>query len=169
MFGLFDYTVYGFNDLSGAIAHPDSAIGSYPFIGKGIGEVAVIMSQEQTLHDIGTNGVVVVSRALVHNGMLRIQCQQTSDMHKWLLYAYMIITMNVDQPKYWAQMAATLRNISDGTGHTVSGISFQKIPDKVYATQGQMVTWNLMAAEIDSTAPNPSGNGFLNNLKKLIS
>ena len=47
-------------------------------------------------------------------------------------------------------MAALLRNVTDGTSHMITGLSFMKVPDKSYQAQGQQLTWVLMAADIQS-------------------
>ena len=139
-------TVYSFLDLSGALAHPD--LGAYIFTGEGIGQLTISMTTDKTSHNIAADGVVMVSKIAGHNGQVQIQCQQTSKVHKWLLAAYN--ALHIADTDAWAQMAATLRNTSDGTSHLATGISFQKIGDKAYQAQGQMVTWVLMAADIQS-------------------
>ena len=139
-------TTYSFLDLSGAIGHP--LAGAYTFTGDGVGEVDIVMSEERTAHDVAADGSVMVSKMAGNNGQLRITCQQTSAVHKWLLLAYNLIT--VAPPDQWAQMACLLRNVIDGTSHMCTGISFQKIPDKQYQRTGQRVQWVLMCADIQS-------------------
>ncbi len=140
------HTTYSFLDLSGAIAHPQ--LGAYTFTGEGVGEVVIAMSTDKTAHDVGADGSIMVSRIAGDNGTITVKCQQTSLVHKWLLAAFNALkAADVDQ---WAQMAATLRNTSDGTSHVITGISFNRIPDKSYQAQGQMISWVLMAADIQS-------------------
>lgn len=139
-------TTYSFLDLAGAVAHPD--LGAYEFTGEGVGEVVIAMTTEQTTHDTAADGSVMVSKVAGDNGTVTITCQQTSNVHKWLLAAYN--ALKVADVSAWAQMAATLRNVSDGTSHVITGISFQKVPDKSYKAQGQQVSWVLMAANIQS-------------------
>lgn len=140
------HTTYSFLDLSGAVAHP--ALGAYSFTGKGVGQVTIIMTTDRSTHDVASDGSVMVSKIAGNNGSIQIQTQQTSNIHRWLLAAYnALMVAPADQ---WAQMGATLRNTADGTSHLLLGISFVKIPDKVYQAQGQMVTWTLMVADIQS-------------------
>ena len=139
-------TTYSFTDLSGAVAHP--LLGAYTFNGKGVGELTVTMTGERTVHDVAADGSVMVSKIAGNNGAISVITQQTSDIHKWLLAAYNFL-INSDASE-WAKMAATLRNLSDGTSHLATGLSFQKVPDKSYQAQGQRVTWVLMAANIQS-------------------
>lgn len=167
-FNLFDYTVYSFKDLSGAIAHP--LVGSFVFTEGGVGQISIGMSTDKTYHEIGVDGSVIIGKIPASNGQLQIQCHQTSNIHKWLLYSYN--TIFNEAAEEWGKMAASLRNITDKTSHTVKGISFQKIPDKIYAQQGNMIIWTLMAAHIVNESPNTTGTsgGYLmNKLKGLIS
>lgn len=139
-------TTYSFLDLSGAIEHP--LLGAYSFTGQGVGEVSVAMSTEKTHHEVAADGSVMVSKIAGNNGTITVKCQQTSMVHKWLLAAFnALVIADTDQ---WAKMSSLLRNASDGTSHIVSGISFNKIPDKSYQAQGQNVTWTLPAADIQS-------------------
>jgi hypothetical protein len=144
-----NHSTYSFLDLSGAIAHKKYA--AFTFSGKGVGSVTISMSTEKTAHDVAADGSVMVSKVAGNNGTITIQCQQTSEVHKWLLAWYTWL-MAADT-KHWANTGATLRNSSDGTSHLITGISPQKVPDKAYQAQGQMVSWVLMAAEIHSLSP----------------
>ena len=139
-------STYSFLDLAGAIAHP--TFGAYLFTGAGVGEVNVTMATERTAHDTAADGSVMISKIAGNSGQISIQAQQTSDLHKWLLdwYNYLVVA----PVSAWGQTAATLRNASDGTSHTASGISPQKVPDKPYQAQGQKVTWVLMCADVQS-------------------
>jgi len=139
-------TTYSFTDLSGALAHPD--LGAYIFTGEGVGQIMVTMSTDKSAHNVAADGTIMVSKIAGHNGQIQIQCQQTSAIHKWLLAAYNALYLG--DTDAWAQMAATIRNTSDGTSHVVTGASFQKAADKTYAAQGGMVTWTLFAADIQS-------------------
>ena len=166
MLGLFDYTVYSFLDLSGAIAHPD--LGSFVFTEGGVGQITIAMTTDKTFHEISVEGVVMIGMIPAHNGKIQIQCQQTSNIHKWLLWAYN--TLILGDTDAWGKMAATLRNICDGTSHSVNGISFDKIPEKAYGTAGGMVTWTLWAADIQSISPRPTtaGSNLINKFKGLL-
>ncbi|MDQ2763047.1 MAG: DUF3277 family protein, partial [Pseudomonadota bacterium] len=48
----------------------------------------------------------------------------------------------------WAAAVISIRNIVDGSTHTLTGISPGKVPDKVYQAQGQKITWTLPAAKV---------------------
>lgn len=138
------FTTYSFLDLSGAITH--ALVGSYIFTGEGVGSVTITMSTEKTSHDVAADGVVMISKVAGNNGQVAINCQQTSEVHKWLLKWYnLILAADTGQ---WAGTAMTLRNTNDGSSHYLTGVSPSKIPDKPYQAQGQRITWTLMAGEI---------------------
>ena len=54
------------------------------------------------------------------------------------------------QPEPAPSPVATRSASTEGTSHTASGISPQKVPDKPYQAQGQKVTWVLMCADVQS-------------------
>jgi hypothetical protein len=139
---------YSFLDLNGAIAHPLAGIGSFTFTGQGVGEVIIEMTEDRSAHDIAADGNVMISKVGGNNGTIQIKCQQTSPVHKFLLLAYNALI--IAPPDQWAQAAAFLRNVTDGTSHIATGVSFTKIPPKSYQKQGQMITWMLMAGDIQN-------------------
>ena len=139
-------STYSFLDLAGALAHP--LAGSYVFTGEGSGEVTITMTTEKTAQDVASDGSVMVSKIAGNNGKITISAQQTSNLHKWLLGLYNLVLYSPTSA--WAQMAATLRNVSDGTSHVATGMSFSKVPDKMYQAQGQRVSWILDCADIQN-------------------
>lgn len=141
-------STYSFLDLAGVIAHPTYPGGPFQFTGEGVGTVTVVMDTERTAHDVAADGSVMVSKIAGNNGKVQIECQQTAIVHKYLLAMYNWLV--VGDAGLWAQCAIVLRNVSDGTSHVCSGVSFGKVPDKAYAAQGGKVTWVLWAADIVS-------------------
>ncbi len=140
---------YSFLDTTGAITSPSD---KYIFQGEGIGEISIVMSTEKTAHMVAADGVVVGSLIAGDNGQMTIQCSQVSDLHKWLLDQYntaLTAAKNGDVSQ-WMGLSISLRNVVDGTAHRGRGGSFQKVPDKVYQKEAQMVTWVLMFADIQS-------------------
>lgn len=144
-------TTYSFKDLTGAFYHPLAGI--YNFGGQmGAGQITVHMATEKTSQDVAADGAVQISAVAGDNGTVTIEVQQTSAFHAYLLDWANTIKNNLNNNDIsdWASGTMLLRNISNGTSHTVSGISPQNIPDKVYAKQGGNINWVLMAADIQS-------------------
>lgn len=140
---------YSFKDLSGAFAHP--LAGVFQLYGQiGTSQIAFDNSTERSAHHVAADGNVMVSFIDGDNGNVVIETQQTSRWHLFLLNWFNLIktaSQNGDTSN-WATATMSFRSISDGTYHTLKGVSPAKIPNKTYAAQGQNVTWTLMAADI---------------------
>ena len=144
-------TTYSFKDTSGAFTHP--LAGAFPFSGQiGAGQFTISMSTEKSVHDVASDGAVMVSAISGDNGNVSIEVQQTSDFHAFLLAWYNTIKTAMDNGDVttFASATLTLRNIVDGSTHICRGITPSKVPDKVYAAQGQRITWTLMCADIQN-------------------
>lgn len=137
-------TTYSFTDLVGSISH--STVGNYVFTGEGVGSVSVQKSTDRTAHDVAADGSVMVSKIAGNNGSITIECQQTSPLHFWLLDWFNKL-WNA-QTTAWATTTILLRNKTTGGSHVCTGVSPQKEADVPYQSQGQRVTWTLMAADI---------------------
>ena len=142
------HSTYSFLDLAGAISHPFFPLGVFQFTGEGVGSITVEMSSERSQHDVAADGSIMISKMAGNNGVITIECQQTSLVHKYLLNLFNYVWQA--DTNQWAMIAIALRNISDGTSHICTGVSFNKKGAKSYKREGQHVTWTLMAADIAS-------------------
>jgi hypothetical protein len=136
--------VYSFADVSITISHP--AIGQYVATGEGTGSITTTMATERTTHDTSADGSVMVSKIKGRSGSHALAVQQTSALNQWLLKLYNYL--ETAAASQWAGISIVQRAPSMGDLITSNGVSFQKLPDKPYQSQGQQVTWNLMAADI---------------------
>jgi Bacteriophage KPP10, Structural protein ORF10 len=136
---------YSFKGLAGAMAHP--SLGAFIFTGLGIGSINVTKTGENTAHSVAADGVAMVSHVINKTGMLAIQCQQNSDVDQWLRWAFNLLD-NTNPETDWALMVIELIDSVGQKSTTATGVSFQKAADLPYQAQGQMVTWNLMAASV---------------------
>lgn len=139
-------TTYSFTDLVGSIVHP--SIKPFVFTGEGVGSISVAKSTERSAHDVAADGSIMVSKIAGNNGTVTIECQQTSPLHFWLQdWFNQLWDLPTDQ---WAETQILLKNtVTKGT-HIVTGVSPQKEADMPYQSQGQRVTWTLMAADIQN-------------------
>lgn len=141
--------VYSFKDSSGGFADPDA--GPFAFAGQiGVGKFTVAMARERTAHNVAADGDVMVSYIADDSGSVDIEVQQTSALHKFLLnwLNLKITRANNGDVSTWAAATLSIRNITTGTSHTLTGISPGKMPDMPYEAQGQNVTWHLPAANV---------------------
>lgn len=138
-------TTYSFQDVIATFSCPNCGIKSTD--GAGIGSISIAMTQTKTVQEAAADGSIMTSKILGENGTIALQVQQTSQIHKWLVDWYNYINNSVTTSD-WTAMTVTInsRALSDTT--TCTGVAPQKLPDRAYQAQGQMVTWTLMAAKI---------------------
>lgn len=138
------YSTYSFSDVVMTISHP--SIGQYVATGEGIGSITTTMTTERTTHEVAGDGSIMISKIKGRNGSHAIAVQQTSDLNKWLLKLYNYL--ETASTSEWAEITVVIRAASMQDMITSTGVAFQKLPDRPYQAQGQQVTWNLMAADI---------------------
>lgn len=137
-------TTYSFEDVQVVLAHP--AIGQNVANGTGIGTITIAMTTDLSTHDVAADGSVMVSKVLGLNGTVALAIQQTSSLDAWLRRWYNYV--ETADASEWAQMTISMRNTLGGESITMSGVSPQKLPDRPYQSQGQLITWTLMAQRV---------------------
>lgn len=137
-------TVYDFNDVSVTISHPD--VGSYNMIGEGMGSITTSMTNDKSVHDVASDGGIMVSKIKAENGTISLVTQQTSPINEWLTKWYNYI--NGSDASKWASAKIIIRSPLMKRQTTCTGVSPQKLADLPYQQQGQNQTWALMAADI---------------------
>lgn len=141
------YDVYSFKDTSTSFSHPN--VGSKSTTGAGLGSIAISQATIKTVHEVSADGRVMISKVAGDNGTIVVTVQQTSDLHQWLLKSwYNYINGSSSSTDDWAAMVITINDNNSDLTITATGVSPEKVADIPYQAQGQMVTWNLMAAEI---------------------
>lgn len=151
------FTTYSFKDISAVFSHPLSGtlnIGSIQGA-DGIGQITIHVNNENTIHDISVDGGIIIWPVAVFSGVVSIQCQQTSTVHAYFTNWFNqikigLMDQNAPDASTFASGAMFIRNINNGATHSITGISPQMQPDKTYSAQGGMVTWNLMAGNINN-------------------
>ena len=138
------HTTYSFTDIEGTISHP--SYGSFSIQGEGVGEMSINMMTDRTVHDVASDGHIMVSKIAGNNGTVNINAQQTSEMHNFLLGLFNYLwSATTDE---WAQISLTITAPNMGETVYCQGGAFQKIGDKPYQAQGQRIAWNLLFADI---------------------
>lgn len=143
-------STYSFGDVSITISHP--SVGQYTMQGEGIGSISVNMATDRTVHDTAADGSVMISKIRGRSGAVGIVVQQTSPidqfLRKWFNY------LETADSSEWADSSIIIRSAVTPETISCTGVSPQKQADRPFQAQGQQVTWNLMAADIqqDSAA-----------------
>jgi len=137
-------STYSFEDVTCSFQH--DGVGSESSTGAGVGSITTTMTTERTVHDVAADGTVMVSKVPGKNGTTSLTIQQNSDLHKWLIKWYNYV--DTADSSEWAGMTITIKSKNLGDVTTCTGVSPQKLADRVYQAQGQHVTWNLMATKV---------------------
>src|ERR1700730_13516338 len=136
-------TTYSFKDLTGAFVHP--LVGSFILGGGdiGLGQISISMTTDRTVQDVAADGSVMGSYIAGDNGTVAIETQQTSALHAFLLNWFNLCKTAADLGDVfnWAAASISIRNMVDGSTHTMIGVSPGEVSDKVYEDQGQKITW----------------------------
>jgi hypothetical protein len=145
---------YSFKSLTGVLTNPIFGT-TIPLTGGNIGNgsITIRMTTERTVQDVAADGTVMPSYIAGDNGEVDIVVQETSALHKALLSLYnlAVLAANNDDVLGWAATAISFVFLIDGSTHTLTGVSFGKIPDKPYEAAGQKITWKLLACQIINT------------------
>lgn len=143
-------TTYSFKDVN-AVITPPTGFGQGATSGNGVGEINVEYARDKTAHSPAADGSVMVTKIIAKEGSISISCQQTSPLHRYLRS---LINHLENQPTAaWAGTTITISNANGFQDNMYArGVSFQKPAGQPYQEQGQMVTWNFLAAEIEFPA-----------------
>ena len=144
---------YSFKALTGVLRNPVLSV-TIPFTGKnlGLGGITIRMAAMRTVHETGVDGAVIPLYVAGDNGEVDIEVQQSSTLNSSLLSLYNRLLMAAQSGKYigWASTSILFTFGPDGSQHNLTGMSFEKFPDKPYQSAGQKVTWKMLAANINS-------------------
>jgi hypothetical protein len=142
---------YSFKSLTGVLTNPVfGATISLTGGSIGAGSFTVRMTTTRTTHDVAADGTVMPSYVAGDNGEVDINVQESSALHTSLLALWnqCLLAANNDDVSGWAATSISFRMLTDQTQHTLTGCSFDKVPDKPYEASGKQITWKLMAANI---------------------
>jgi hypothetical protein len=145
-------STYSFKDVVGSFTHP--LAGVQLFAGQiGMGQFIIKNTTERTIHDLASDGTIMISAIAGSNGEIEIEAQQNSIIHHFLLNWFNVLSVLLGNGNVtnWASASVVIRSQLDGSTHLLTGVSPAKIPDKTYTAQGGKVTWRLMAAEVINT------------------
>ena len=117
---------------------------------KGVNSYMIRMGVEHANFQVAADGAIVPSWVPGEWGDIEISLYQTSTLHQDLLALYNAVKAAADAGDTSQAFAGTvvIYNSVDGSVHTATGVGFQKIPDKSYASQAATLAWTLRCADI---------------------
>lgn len=137
-------STYSFTDITATITVPN--YGSYSISGEGTGDLTISKQQDRTVHDVASDGHIMVSKIAGNNGTVVMNAQQTSPLHNFLQGAFNYL-WSADTSQ-WAQITMTVTAPKMSKTYICSGGSFVKEPDEPFQAQGQRVAWTLLFADV---------------------
>ena len=139
------YNVYSLPDVKAVLRHPD--VGTANLHQCGIGKITVSAAGDLASHTTTADGYVVVNRLKTVNGTVTVEVPQNSPgddfLRRWAKWA-----RSTKNPNRIALGTLTITDGVSGFKTTCTGVSLQKIPDRVYDRTGTNVTYTLLAAKI---------------------
>lgn len=138
------HNTYSFTDLEVTLSHPN--YGSYSINGEGMGDLTISKATERTVHDVGADGNVMVTKIAGNNGKVTISTQQVSALNDFMqgLFNY-LWSAKADQ---WSSISLTIRSPKMKKTYYCSKGAFVKEPDENFQIQGQKVSWIITFADI---------------------
>ena len=139
------YSVYSFGDVKSVLYHPD--VGTANLHQCGMGKITISSSGDMTSHTVTADGYVVVNRTKSTNGTITLEVPQNSAadtfLRKWAKWA-----RNTASPNRIALGTLTVTDGTSGYKTTCTGVSLQKVPDRVYDRTETNVVYTLLATTI---------------------
>lgn len=137
---------YSFADINCTIELP--FFPPYNINGQGIGEISIDPLNDNTVHDVASDGQIMPSKVVAQNKSVTISIQQTSELHRRLSGVYnRLISADAS---YWAAGRINITTRPGGINGdyiNLTGVSFTKDKTQPYQQQGQKVTWSFMATQ----------------------
>ena len=137
-------STYSFTDVNATINCP--GYGSFSIQGEGIGDMTVSKTTDRSVHDVASDGSVMVSKIAGNNGSVSINAQQTSALHRFLQGMFNYCWQ--EDTSVWTTISMTIEAPKMGKTYYCSGGSFGKEPDEPLQSQGQRVAWQILFADI---------------------
>ena len=135
---------YDFSQCKLVLRH--DSLGILTITGEGVGTCTVSMTGDRTTMDVAADGTVMTSKIKDRRGTLGIQLQQTAEANLTLLRWYNYL--EGAHASEWDKITGSLTAPNTGEQYSLTRGAFQKLPDRSYAAQGALQTWNLMFADV---------------------
>jgi hypothetical protein len=146
-------TTYSGLAMVGSITFPLSG----PIVISGIAQqgIQTLNIRMHTPHanlKVAMDGAQVPSWVPGEGGTVEVQIYQQSTLHQALVTAYnaMHTAAMLGDVSGTFTGQFYLRDTSTGNTHTATGVSIEKVPDKPYQDQSQVVTWTLICCNVIS-------------------
>ncbi len=139
------YNVYSLPDVKTVLYHPD--VGTANLHMYGTGKITVSSSGDLTSHTTTSDGYVVVNKIRTNGGSIALEIPQNSMgdafLRRWARWA-----KSSSSPNRIALGTLTIKDNTAGFTIVCTGVSLQKVPDRIYDRTSSNLTWTLLATTI---------------------
>ena len=139
------YNIYSLPDCRTVLYHPD--VGTANLHQCGHGRITVSAAGDPTSHTVAADGYIVVNRLKSTNGTITLEIPQNS-LGDWFLRQWAKWQKNCQDPSWIALGTLTIQGAAGGFSVVCTGVTMQKVPDRVFDRTGTNLTCTLLATTI---------------------
>ena len=139
------YNIYSLPDCRTVLYHPD--VGTANLHQCGHGKSTVAAAGDLTSHTLTADGTVVVNRLRNMSGTVALEIPQNS-LGDWFLRRWARWQKNCQDPSRLMLGTLTIQDTAGGFSIVCTGVTLQKVPDRVFDRTGTNLTYMLLAATI---------------------
>ena len=139
------YNVYSLPDCRTVLAHPD--VGTANLHQCGHGKITVSSSGDLTSHTVTADGYIVVNKLKSTNGTITLELPQNS-LGDWFLRRWAKWQKNSQDPSRVALGTLTIQDASGNFSIVCTGVTLQKVPDRVFDRTATNLVYTLLATTI---------------------
>ena len=139
------YSVYSLPDTRAVLSHPD--VGTANLHQCGHGKLTVSRSGDLTSHTTTADGYVVVNKLKSTNGVITLEIPQNS-LGDWFLRRWANWQKNSQESARVALGTLTIQDTAGGFSIVCTGVTLQKIPDRIYDRTSSNLVYTLLATTI---------------------
>ncbi len=139
------YAVYSLADTRTVLYHPNVGQANLHLCGRG--KMVISYSGDLSSHTTTADGYVVVNKLKSTNGTISLEIPQNS-IGDWFLRRWAKWQKNSQDPSRVALGTLTIQDAAGGFSIVCTGVTLQKVPDRVFDRTGTNLTYTLLAATI---------------------
>jgi hypothetical protein len=125
--------------------HPNVGQANLHLCGRG--KMVISYSGDLSSHTTTADGYVVVNKLKSTNGTISLEIPQNS-IGDWFLRRWAKWQKNSQDPSRVALGTLTIQDAAGGFSIVCTGVTLQKVPDRVFDRTGTNLTYTLLAATI---------------------
>ena len=139
------YNIYSLPDCRTVLYHPD--VGTANLHQCGHGRITISAAGDLTSHTVTADWYIVVNRLKSTNGTITLEIPQNS-LGDWFLRRWAKWQKNCQDPSWIALGTLTIQDAAGGFSVVCTGVTMQKVPDRVFDRTGTNLTCTLLATTI---------------------